>query len=102
MVRLRSLIKNLLKVDRLLVVSRAQLVLFKVNMMSYKRHIKILNCNLILFGQTTLKNQVTLKLLKPLQAKDVKDVIILILMLFVLKANILMLNKCLYKLVMML
>jgi hypothetical protein len=38
MVRLRILIKNLLKVDRLLVVSRAQLVLFKVNMMSYKRH----------------------------------------------------------------
>jgi hypothetical protein len=34
-VRWRSLTKNLLKVRRLLVVSRAQLVLFKVNMMSY-------------------------------------------------------------------
>jgi hypothetical protein len=33
-VRWRSLTKNLLKVRRLLVVSRAQLVLFKVNMMS--------------------------------------------------------------------
>jgi hypothetical protein len=34
-VRWRSLTKNLLKAKRLLVVSRAQLVLFKVNMMSY-------------------------------------------------------------------
>jgi hypothetical protein len=34
-VRWRSLTKNLLKARRLLVVSRAQLVLFKVNMMSY-------------------------------------------------------------------
>jgi hypothetical protein len=33
-VRWRTLIKNLLKARRLLVVSRAQLVLFKVNMMS--------------------------------------------------------------------
>jgi hypothetical protein len=33
-VRWRSSIKNLLKARRLLVVSRAQLVLFKVNMMS--------------------------------------------------------------------
>jgi hypothetical protein len=56
----------------------------------------------MLFGQASLKNQVSSKLLKPLQEKDVKDVIILILMLFVLKANILMLRKCLYKLVMML
>jgi hypothetical protein len=34
-VRWRSLTKNLLKGRRLLVVSRAQLVLFKVNMMFY-------------------------------------------------------------------
>jgi hypothetical protein len=34
-VRWRSLSKKLLKARRLLVVSRAQLVLFKINMMSY-------------------------------------------------------------------
>jgi hypothetical protein len=89
------LIKNLIKEMRLLVVSRAQLVLFKVNMMYCKRHIKILKCNLILFGQIPLINQVIPKLPKALQAKDVKNVIILILMLFVLKVNILMLSKCL-------
>jgi hypothetical protein len=94
-VRLRSLIKNLLKARRLLVVSRAQLVLFKVNMTSCKRHIKILKFILMLFGQAPLINQVIPKLPKPLQAKDVKDVIIFILMLFVLKFNILMLSKCL-------
>jgi hypothetical protein len=55
-VRLRILIKNLLKAGRLLVVSRAQLVLFKVNMMSCKRLIKILKCNLMLFGQAPLKH----------------------------------------------
>jgi hypothetical protein len=95
MVRLRSLIKNLFKASRLLVVLRAQLVLFKVNMMSCRRLIKILKCNLMLFGQAPLKNQVSPKPLKPLQTKDVKDVIILILMLFVLKANISILSKCL-------
>jgi hypothetical protein len=63
--------------------------------MYFKRLIKILKCNLMLFGQTPLKHQVSLKLLKPLQAKDVKDIIILILIFFVLKANIPMLNKCL-------
>jgi hypothetical protein len=62
-------------------------------MMSYKRHIKILKCYLMLFDQAHLINQVIMKLVKPLQAKDVKDVIILILMLFMLKANILMLRK---------
>jgi patatin-like phospholipase/acyl hydrolase len=71
-------------------------------MMSYKRHIKILKCNLMLFDQVPLINQVISKLPKPLQVKDVKAIIILILMLFVLKVNILMLSKCLYKLVMML
>jgi hypothetical protein len=92
---LRSMIKNLLKARRLQVVSRAQLVLFKVNMMSCKRHIKILKCNLMLFAQAPLRPQVISKLPKPLQAKDVKAVIILILMLFVLKANIPMLGRCL-------
>jgi hypothetical protein len=95
MVRLKSLMKNMLKVRRLFIVSRAQLMLLKVNMMSCKRLIKILKYNLILFGQTPLKYQVSPKLLKPLQAKDMKDVIILILMLFVLKVNISMLSKCL-------
>jgi hypothetical protein len=94
-VRLRGLIKNLLKARRLLVVSRSQFVLFTVNMMSCKRHIKILKYNLMLFGQAPLINEVILKLPKPLQAKDVKDVIILILMLLVLKANILILIMCL-------
>jgi hypothetical protein len=64
-------------------------------MISCKRYIKILKYNLMLFGQAPLINQVIPKLPKPLQAKDVKDVIILILMLFVLKANILILSKCL-------
>jgi hypothetical protein len=71
------------------------LLLFKINIMSCKRHIKILKCNLMLFGQAPLINQVSLKLLKPLQANDVKDVIIFILMLFMLKVNILILSKCL-------
>jgi hypothetical protein len=69
-------------------------------MMSYKRHIKILKCNLMLFGQAPLNHQVIPKLPKPLQAKDVKDVIILILMLFVIKANLERLSKCLQNLVM--
>jgi hypothetical protein len=91
---LRSLIKNLLKARRLYVVARAQLVLFKVNMMSYKRHIKILKYNLMLFGQAPLIHQVIPKLPKPLQAKDVKDVIILISMSYVIRANHQRLSKC--------
>jgi hypothetical protein len=63
--------------------------------MSCKRHIKILKSNLMLFGQVPLINQVISKVPKPLQAKDVKDIAILIFMLFVLKVNILMLSKCL-------
>jgi hypothetical protein len=59
-------------------------------MMFCKRHIKILKCNLMLFGQAPQKHQVNQKLPKPLQAKDVKDVITLVLMLLVL-----MLSKCL-------
>jgi hypothetical protein len=43
--KVRRLINNLLKARRLHVVSRAQLVLFKISMMCYKRHIKILKCN---------------------------------------------------------
>jgi hypothetical protein len=86
-VKLRSLTKNLLKVRRLHVVLRAQLVLLKVNMMSCKRHIKIFKCNLMLFGQAPLKHQVIPKLPKLLQAKVLKDGITLILMLFVIKAN---------------
>jgi hypothetical protein len=55
--------------------------------MSCKRHIKIFKCNLMLFGQAPLKHQVISKLPKLLQAKVLKDVITLILMLFVIKAN---------------
>jgi hypothetical protein len=73
---------NLLKARRLHVVSRAQLVLYKVKMVSCKRHIKILKCNLMLFDQAPLKYQVILKLPKQRQANVVKDVIILILMIF--------------------
>jgi hypothetical protein len=91
----RSFINYLLKARRLHVFLRAQLVLFKVNMMSCERCIKILKCNLMLFGHAHLKYQVISKLLKPLQAKDVKDVITLILIFLVL-----MLRKCLWKLVM--
>jgi hypothetical protein len=46
-----SSIKNLRKVRRLSLVSRAQVVLFKIHMISCKRLIKILKYNLILFGQ---------------------------------------------------
>jgi hypothetical protein len=68
-------------------------VLFNINMIFCKRHIKILKGNLMHFGQVPLINQMIPKLSKPLQAKDVKVVIILILMLFVLKDNIPMLSK---------
>jgi hypothetical protein len=94
-VRLRNLTKNVLKERRLHLVLRAQLVLFEINMLSCKRHIKILKCNLVLFGQAPQKHQVILKLQKLLQAKVVKYVIILILMLFVTKANHPRLIKCL-------
>jgi hypothetical protein len=59
--RWRSLTKNLLKARRLFVVLRAQLVLFKVNMMSYYRHTKILKCNLVLFGQAPPRLQPMIK-----------------------------------------
>jgi hypothetical protein len=64
-------------------------------MMSCKRHIKILKCNLMLFGQVPKNHKVIPKLLKSVQAKVVKDAIILILTLFVIKANLTRLSKCL-------
>jgi hypothetical protein len=88
-------IRSLPKVRRLSLVSNAQLVLFKTRMMSYKRLIKILKCNLILFGQALPNLQAHPKLPKPTLAMAVKDIIILILMLFVLKVNIPILSKLL-------
>jgi hypothetical protein len=93
--KIEKLTTNLLKARRLSLASRAQLVLFKVNMMSCKRHIKILKCNLMLFGQGPLNPQVILKLSKPLQAKVVKGATMLILMLFMIKVNLPRLRKCL-------
>jgi hypothetical protein len=58
----RSLTKNMRKGRKLSLVSRAQVVLFEIHMMSYKRLIKILKCNLMLFGQVTLSLQTTIKL----------------------------------------
>jgi hypothetical protein len=92
---MKSLSKNLQKARRLSQVSRAQVVLFKTHMMSYRRLIKILKCNLMLFGQTLQNLQAHLKLTKPPLARVVKDATILILMLFALKANIQMLSKLL-------
>jgi hypothetical protein len=43
--------KILPKVGRLSLVSRVQVVLFKTHTMSFKRLIKILKCNLMLFGK---------------------------------------------------
>jgi hypothetical protein len=71
------------------------MVLFKTFMVPYKRLIKILKCNLIIFGQALQNLQAHPKLLKPPQARVVKDATILILMLFTLKANIQMLSKLL-------
>jgi hypothetical protein len=85
--------KNLPKARSLSLVSRAQVVLFKTHMMSCKRLIKILKCNLMLFGQALQSLQVHPKLPKHPIAMVVKCAIILILMLFVLKANTPMLNK---------
>jgi hypothetical protein len=69
-------------------------VLFKKFMMPYKRLIRILKCNLMLFGQVPLLLPLVISMeLKSSLAMVVIDVIMLILMLFVLKANILMLSK---------
>jgi hypothetical protein len=64
-------------------------------MMSSKRLIKISKCNLMLFGQALQNLQAHSKLPKPPLAMVVKDAIILILILFVLKNNIPMLSKLL-------
>jgi hypothetical protein len=85
--------KNLPMARRLSLVSRAQVVPSKTRMISCKRVIKILKCNLMLFSQALQSLQIHLKLPKPPLAMVVKDAIILILMLFVLKANILLMSK---------
>jgi hypothetical protein len=91
---MRNLPKNLSKARRLSLVLRAQVVLFKTRMMSCKRLIKILKCNLMLFGQALSNLQADPKLPKSPLARVVKDAITSILMLFVLKYN----NKMLIKL----
>jgi hypothetical protein len=48
---MKNLLKNLPKARRLFLVSRAQVVLFKIRIMSCKRLIKILKCSLMLFGK---------------------------------------------------
>jgi hypothetical protein len=60
--KMRSLTKNLRKARRLTLVSRAQVVLFKIHMISCKRLIKILKCNLMLFGQAPPSLQTIMKL----------------------------------------
>jgi hypothetical protein len=70
-------------------------MLFKICMMSCKKLINILKCNLMLFGQALQSLLAHLKLLKPPLTMVVKDDIMLILILFVIKANILVLSKCL-------
>jgi hypothetical protein len=60
--KMRSLTKNLRKARRLTLVSRAQVVLFKIHMISCKRLIKILKCNLMLFGQAPPSLQIIMKL----------------------------------------
>jgi hypothetical protein len=87
--------KRLPKKRRLSLVSRAQVVLFKTRMMSCKRLIKILKCNLMLFGQVPQNLLAHLKLSKHPLAMVVKDAIMLILMIFVLKVNISIMSKCL-------
>jgi hypothetical protein len=60
--KMRSLTKNLCKVRRLSQVLGAQMTLFKIHMMSCKRLIKILKCNLMFFGQAPSSLQTTMKL----------------------------------------
>jgi hypothetical protein len=67
---------NLLKVRRLSLVSRAQVVIFKTHMTSCKILIKILKCNLILFEQALQSLQAHLKLPKSPLPMIVKDAII--------------------------
>jgi hypothetical protein len=69
-------------------------VLFKNLMMSCKRLMRILKCNLMLFDQVPLLTPLVISIdLKRPQATVVIDAITWILMLFVLKVNILMLRK---------
>jgi hypothetical protein len=92
---MRNLPKNLPKARRLSLVSKTQLVLFKTHMISCKKLIKILKCNLMLFEQPLQNLQAHPKLPKHPLAMVVKDVITLILVLFMLKANNKMLSKLL-------
>jgi hypothetical protein len=78
---------------RLSLVSRDQVMLFKTRMISYNRLIKILKCNLMLLGQALQNLLAHLKLTNHPLAMVVTDDIILILMIFVPKANISMLSK---------
>jgi hypothetical protein len=64
-------------------------------MLSGKRLINILKCNLMLFRQALQGIRAHPKLPKPPLAMVVKDAIMLILMLFMLNANIPMLSKLL-------
>jgi hypothetical protein len=97
---MRRLNKNLPKARRLPLVLRAQLVLFKRLMTSCKRLIRILKCNLMFFGQALrLLYQVIPIEQKVLLAMVVKDVIILMSMLFLLMANNQILNKFVLSLV---
>jgi hypothetical protein len=69
-------------------------VLFKKLMMPYKRLIRILKYNLMLFGQVPLLLPLVISIeLKCPLATVVIDATILILMFFLLKANITMLFK---------
>jgi hypothetical protein len=69
-------------------------VLFKNLMMSCKRLMRILKCNLMLFDQVPLLTPLVISIdLKRPQATVVIDAITWIIMLFVLKVNILMLRK---------
>jgi hypothetical protein len=60
--KMRSLTKNLRKTRRLYLISRAQVVFFKIYIMSCKRLIKILKYNLLLFGQAPPNLQTIMKL----------------------------------------
>jgi hypothetical protein len=60
--KMTSLTKNLGKARRLSLVSRAQLVIFKIHMMPCMGLIKILKCNLMLFGKASPNLQTTMKL----------------------------------------
>jgi hypothetical protein len=62
---MKSLPKNLSRARRLSLVSRAQVVLFKTCMMFCKRLIKILKCNLLLFGKAPQNLLAHPKLPKP-------------------------------------